>query len=210
MYQINKDLSKEENIELAEKYEKKAKELLSRFNSIVEEANKEYPGPTFGLSKSKLEKHKSPNEAYDRVFGAANRSLYYIKNHYETIERVEKQKIREKEEMEKMKKIEEEKAFLINDAISYCLENGKVFNQDGLNVNSAVSIANEISYRKEIERREKEIGDGYISFNGNNCEEKCAGWNPRDRRCECGNRRVSWTDGFYFDFRNPQVDEEAY
>jgi len=210
MYIINNNLSKEENIELASKYEEKAKDLLSRFDSIISEANKEYPGRTFGLSKSKLEKHKSPNEAYSRVYSAANRSLYYTKSHYETIERAERQKIKDQEELDRKRKIEEEKSSLVNDAISYCLENGRIFNQDGLNVDSSISIANEIAYRKEIEKRESEIGEGYISFDGQNCEDECAGWNPKDRRCECGNRRVSWTDGYYFDFRSPLIHAEAY
>jgi len=32
----------------------------------------------------------------------------------------------------------------------------------------------------------------YIDFDGNNCDD-CVGWDGRSRRCECGNRRVSWT-----------------
>lgn len=35
-----------------------------------------------------------------------------------------------------------------------------------------------------------------IEFNGWNCDEfddnECDGWDGNDRRCECGNRRVSW------------------
>jgi len=35
-------------------------------------------------------------------------------------------------------------------------------------------------------------------FEGKNCKgacnpgNECAGWNTEDRRCQCGNRRVSW------------------
>ena len=71
MYRINENLSKEENLELAKAYGEKAKELLARFKDIVAEANKQFPGATFGLSKAKLAKHQSPNEAYDRVREAA-------------------------------------------------------------------------------------------------------------------------------------------
>ncbi len=40
----------------------------------------------------------------------------------------------------------------------------------------------------------------YVSFNGQNCEDaryndddpECRGWDGYSRRCDCGNRRVSW------------------
>lgn len=41
---------------------------------------------------------------------------------------------------------------------------------------------------------------GPIEFDGQNCndyledgEPECGGWDGQDLRCECGNRRVSWT-----------------
>lgn len=39
-----------------------------------------------------------------------------------------------------------------------------------------------------------EHSDLYFDFEGKNCEDfgACAGWDGSDRRCECGNRRVSW------------------
>lgn len=43
------------------------------------------------------------------------------------------------------------------------------------------------------------IGDGLIEFEGMNCNDyldsdavECDGWDGVDRRCDCGNRRVSW------------------
>jgi hypothetical protein len=43
------------------------------------------------------------------------------------------------------------------------------------------------------------IGDGYTEFGGMNCNDYrdddemfCEGWDGVDRRCDCGNRRVSW------------------
>ena len=45
----------------------------------------------------------------------------------------------------------------------------------------------------------KAIGDGYTEFTGMNCNDyldddavECEGWDGVDRRCDCGNRRVSW------------------
>jgi hypothetical protein len=37
--------------------------------------------------------------------------------------------------------------------------------------------------------------NGLIEFDGMNCNDygsQCFGWDGTDRRCECGNRRVSW------------------
>jgi hypothetical protein len=209
MYRINENLSKEENLELAKAYTEKASELLARFKDIVDEANKQFPGATFGLSKARLEKHKSPNEAYQRVVDAT-RSAYNTKSTYEMRERIAKEKADKEAQVEKIKQIEAEKNNLANEAIAYCIANGRIFGQDGFTIDTAISIANDIAYIKEKAKREAEIGDGYISFDGQNCEDECAGWNPKDRRCECGNRRVSWTDGYYSDFRDMSIYAEAY
>lgn len=209
MYRINENLSKEENLELAKAYTEKASELLVRFKDIITEANKQFPGSTFGLSKARLEKHKSPNEAYQRV-ADATRSAYNTKSTYEMRERIAKEKADKEAQVEKIKQIEAEKNNLANEAIAYCIANGRIFGQDGFTIDTAISIANDIAYIKEKAKREAEIGDGYISFDGQNCEDECAGWNPKDRRCECGNRRVSWTDGYYSDFRNMSIYAEAY
>jgi hypothetical protein len=209
MYRINENLSKEENLELAKAYTEKASELLARFKDIVDEANKQFPGATFGLSKARLEKHKSPNEAYQRVVDAT-RSAYNTKSTYEMRERIAKEKADKEAQAEKIKQIEAEKNNLANEAIAYCIANGRIFGQDGFTIDTAISIANDIAYIKEKAKREAEIGDGYIGFDGQNCEDECAGWNPKDRRCECGNRRVSWTDGYYSDFRDMSIYAEAY
>ena len=36
---------------------------------------------------------------------------------------------------------------------------------------------------------------GFTDFNGQNCENPCAGWDGDSPRCECGNRRVDWATG---------------
>lgn len=208
-YIIDEKLSKEENLELAQAWTTKASDLLARFKAIVDEANKEFPGRTFGLSKSKLEKHKSPNEAYARVANAT-RSAYNTKSTYEMRERIVKEKADKEAQAEKLKQIEAEKNNLANEAIAYCIANGRIFGQDGFTIDTAISIANDIAFNKEVTRREDEIGDGFIGFDGQNCDEPCDGWNPKHHRCECGNRRVSWTDGYYSDFKNMSIYAEAY
>ena len=108
-----------------------------------------------------------------------------------------KEKADKEAQAERLKQIESEKNNLVNEAIAYCISNGRIFGNDGFNVDSAISIANDIAFQKEVIRREAEIGDDFIDFSGQNCEDECAGWNPQDRRCQCGNRRVSWNDGDY-------------
>ena len=209
VFRINESLSKEENLELAKAYSDKAKELQSRFKAIVDEVNKEFPVPTFGLSKAKLEKLRQPNEAYDRVVDA----IYVFnstKSTFETRERMAKEKAEKEAQMELAKKREEDKTNIINEAIAYCIANGRVFNQDGLNIDSAISIANNIAFNKAVTNKEREIGLNFIDFEGQNCEDECAGWNPHQRRCECGNRRVSWSEGYNSDFRDMDIYAEAY
>lgn len=50
-------------------------------------------------------------------------------------------------------------------------------------------------FEKLVAEAKSEI-NGFIDFNGQNCQDlgdnDCAGWDGESRRCECGNRRVSW------------------
>lgn len=208
MYIIDEKLTKEENIAAATEYTNKAKELQEEFNTVMNKIKKFCPGRTFGLSKAKLEKHNSPNEVYERLFNAS-RSLYNTKSTYEMRERTIKEKAEKEKQAELLKQREIEKNNLVNEAIAYCIANGRIFGSDGFTVDSAIAIANDIAFNKEVKRREDEIGDGYTAFSGQNCEDECDGWNPKDRRCQCGNRRVSWTED-YSDFKNMSIYAEAY
>lgn len=51
-------------------------------------------------------------------------------------------------------------------------------------------MSNDEKFNKLIEEKLKT--DFYFDFSGQNCEGPCIGWDGRDRRCECGNRRVTW------------------
>jgi hypothetical protein len=208
-YSIKETLSKEENLKLAKEHEDKAKSYLERFNDLLKEANRDFPGSrTFGLTKSKLEKLKTPNEVYDRLL-SASRSVYNVQSTYSTRERIQKEKEDREKQTELIKQRELENSNLINEAIAYCLSNGRTFG-DGLSVETAISIANDIAFNLEVKRKEFKIGDDYIDFSGQNCEDPCNGWNPKDRRCECGNRRVSWTDGYSSSFKDMTIYAEAY
>lgn len=54
-------------------------------------------------------------------------------------------------------------------------------------------------YTKLVEEKLKEMAGDFIEFDGMNCHDvgeepysSCAGWDGMERRCSCGNRRVSW------------------
>jgi|LakMenEpi03Aug12_release.lakeMendotaPanAssembly.Ray.scaffolds.fasta_scaffold480909_1 hypothetical protein len=209
MYIINDSLSKEENLKLAREYSEKAKELFDEFQNIIKKANRLVPGRTFRLTKSQLAKHESPNEVFSRL-SSATRSLSDAESSYQTRERAEREKAERESQNKILKQREEEKTTLINEAIEYCISNGRIFNKDGFTVDTAISIANDIAFQKEVNRREEEIGDNYIDFSGQNCEDECSGWNPRDRRCECGNRRVDWSDSWSSSFKDMAIYPEAY
>ena len=147
-YTIKENLSKEENLQLAKEYGDKAKEILERFNAILAEANKFVPGRTFGLSKSKIEKLKSSNEVLERLHSAA-RSEYNTKSTYEMRERMVKEKQQKEEEQKRKAEMERAQKDVLNQAIAYCLENGRTF-ADGLTVDNAISIANDIAFNKEV------------------------------------------------------------
>lgn len=207
-YSIKENLTKEENLKLAKEYEDKAKAFLEQFNLLLTDANRAFPGRTFGLSKSKLEKLKTPNEIYDRLH-SASRSVWNTKSSYEMRERIAKEKEDKEKQAELLKQREVEKNVFLNEAIAYCLSNGRTFG-DGLSIETAISIANDIAFNKEVAKRELEIGDGYIEFSGHNCEDECEGWNPKNNRCQCGNRRVSWTDGYDATFKDMSIYAEAH
>lgn len=69
-------------------------------------------------------------------------------------------------------------------------------------------------YKELVEKKLKE-SDGPFEFEGWNCDNldsdwnggvPCTGWDGRDRRCNCGNRRVSWV----LSDDNTYVYAEAY
>ena len=206
-FRLDNNKTKEENLKLAKEYSDQAKELQLRFEKILSEVNKEFK-PEYGLTPAKERKAKEPTEAYQRLMYAARKYPQVIST-YETRERMEKEKEEKAQAEARKKEMEAKQSELLNQAIAYCLENGRTFG-DALTVENAIQVANQIAFQKEVARREAEIGDGYIGFNGQNCEDPCEGWNPKDRRCQCGNRRVSWTDGYSSDFRTMNIYAEAY
>lgn len=94
------------------------------------------------------------------------------------------------------------------EAIVWLLARGKIFDID-FNGTNAIEKANDLAFEEEVNRREAE--GGYIEFGGqDSCDGNgCLGWDMKDRRCSCGNRRVSWTTGIGHSFKEPYIYAEA-
>jgi len=96
----------------------------------------------------------------------------------------------------------------VDDAIAWLQSRGKVLGTDFSSAN-AIAVANYVSADEEIERVRP--GDGeWMEFEGDDTCEDCRGWDGVDRRCDCGNRRVSWVTGDFHSFKSPVVFAEAF
>lgn len=112
-----------------------------------------------------------------------------------------------KEKEEKLKKEEElkRKEQLSNEAVSWLLERGYKFDKD-FNIQTAIEFADEVAFNEEVDKFQE---GGYVDFYGDDYCEDCAGWNGKDHRCDCGNRRVCWTTGDSHSFKEPYIYAEA-
>lgn len=96
---------------------------------------------------------------------------------------------------------------LTHRAILWLEKRGKKLNED-FTVANAVDVANNIAMDEEIARQT--AAGGLVEFCGSDDCENCGGWDMESRRCECGNRRVSWETGYGHSFENPYICAEAY
>ena len=84
----------------------------------------------------------------------------------------------------------ESKAYLTK-CIAYLLENG--IKADDPMMLLPIKSAEEMEFERLTAERIEEIKkSGSIDFQGDDNCENCDGWDGESRRCECGNRRVSW------------------
>lgn len=111
----------------------------------------------------------------------------------------------EKEEKEKAKKREADQ--LWNDAVAFLTERGKKMGDD-YEGEHAISAANNIAFDEEVAKLSNDPTP--IDFSGGDYCESCEGWTPGEHRCCCGNRRVTWAEGFGHTFKSPYVVAEAY
>lgn len=100
-----------------------------------------------------------------------------------------------------------ETAALRDRAIAWLLAHGQKYGED-FTAETAIDRAAGIAGDEEVER--KLAASTWHGFNGQNCDGPCEGWDGKSRRCECGNRRVSWVNGDGHTFETPYVYAEAW
>jgi hypothetical protein len=196
-------MTPEEAQELTKRQErvKAAREMLAKIEAVKKEALAIVPTP-WGARKG----YDNWNKIVDRLYAECR----LVSDWESTIRWRQEQaakKVAEAEAAAKKKEREEAANKLSGEAVVYLQDRGKVLCSD-FEISNAVAMADEIAASEAIEKRKAE--GGLIDFEGKNCDGPCGGWNMDDRRCECGNRRVSWTTGWGHSFKSPCVYAEAY
>lgn len=204
MFRINEQLSREENIKLAEKSAAIAKELYNNIMAAVEAGFKHVPN--YSGTKYQQLKAKSAGEVLSRLYnemGAGNR----VKASYDQRDRMAAEEAKRKAAEKAKRQREEAQNQLLNEAVQYLISHGKQIVVD-FKVENAIEAANTLAFNLEVAKLEAETEP--IEFSGSdNCED-CSGWIPGNHRCKCGNHRVYWVTGFGHSFKSPSVYAEAY
>lgn len=106
-----------------------------------------------------------------------------------------------------LKERAEEQRKLTERAVIWLQARGKVLGSD-FSLDDALTLANDIA--ADDEQKRLLAKGGWHDFDGQNCDGPCSGWDGESRRCECGNRRVSWSTSDWHNFEHPDVRGEAY
>lgn len=118
--------------------------------------------------------------------------------------------LRRADQRERQAQTEQEAKALRDRAVAWLLARGKVYGVEFV-AEDAPDIALKIAAEERI--LELRRTEPWHDFNGHNCDDfdegrACKGWDGESRRCQCGNRRVSWEiEGT---FENPRIYGEAY
>lgn len=94
---------------------------------------------------------------------------------------------------------------LTDRAIKYLQDRGKIIGVD-FSSSYAVGLANETAFSIKVKEAQEE--GNLRSFSGDDNCENCGGWDGISHRCDCGNRRVSWSRGG--NFEDLYIYGEAY
>lgn len=125
------------------------------------------------------------------------------------VDKVEKYKT-DIEKAEHAKKIESKTTLLKQEAIVWLQERGKKLGIDFI-LENVVETANDIAWHETVNahRQALEENDDFMPFGGDDNCSNCRGWDGVSHRCDCGNRRVSWSSTYGFSFKNPEIYAEA-
>ena len=101
-----------------------------------------------------------------------------------------------------------EKQEWLTKAIAYLVAHGRAIGVD-FTLDNAVTTANSLAYDLTVAERQATM-EGFVSFDGDDGCEDCRGWDGKDNRCDCGNRRVYWACSDWHTFEEPQVYPEVH
>lgn len=202
----------EEIMEYAKKCDAENKASYEAYKLVYETFAKAFAAmePTFeqGSTKKKTKRAKMLDELRprypERCVQQVDDSIRY---HQDATKRANQEKARVDATRSREQLVLRAAQFL-NDHGYKLGENGR-WSKDGVEEDNvdAVSVANDVRSAELIAEEKK--SDSCISFGGDDqCAAGCYGWDMKDRRCTCGNRRVAWeTDG---DFTNMRIYAQAY
>lgn len=208
------------NKEQQEEYDKavamanRAKMLLEEHAAVIKRMVAEFPPKLFGLNGYQRKRESSIEKTIERVthyVSLPDRLIRRHKDQENNALELEKRKAAEAEK--KQKEIEAHN--LIQDAVLWIQDQypDKKIGVD-FDIVNAVSYANNLAFYAEVERirseREWHEFAGFNCYDVSNDGESCAGWDGTSKRCQCGNRRVDWVEGYGHSFKEPYVCAEAY
>ena len=201
-------MTREHELAKAKERADKAKAFKKTLLELRDNILKEFPPGAFNLTKKQLEKAKSFEAIMDRL-SRIQMEEFYLKDRFAR-------------EDERIKKVEAEKR--LKEIEIEIIENNLKYKQDALvwlqgnypeyrlgndySLDCVEEFAEELAKSKEISRIME--GKAFIRFSGGDYCEDCLGWDGSSRRCQCGNRRVSWVTGDSHRFDEPYVCAEAY
>ena len=186
-----------------------AKRLVTAHEQWIKEAESAFPAPYCFGDKRRQNKENSFSALYNRVYYGRDlyrRNVERFADEDHKAEEAAKQAEYDAEKNERTEKILAEAKRLRTAAVVWLLARGKELGKD-FDVDNALVVANEIAYTEECQRRS--TGDLNSFYGEDNCE-SCGGWDGVSHRCQCGNRRVSWTQGDDHTFESPSIYAEAY
>ena len=93
-------------------------------------------------------------------------------------------------------------------AIAYLVAHGKAIGTD-FTLDNAVAMANSLAYDLAVAERQATM-QGFVDFDGDDGCETCKGWDGKDNRCDCGNRRVYWACSDWHTFEEPSIYPEVH
>jgi hypothetical protein len=120
-----------------------------------------------------------------------------------------KEKKEQQEKIDHAKLLEQNKKEhnnLTGEAIEWLQSRGLKLNKD-FTIDNAIDIANNIAFKEEVKRNI--AYNIWFEFDGNDNCENCRGWDGKDRRCDCGNRRVNWIPSGDHNFKYPMIYAEV-